>query len=69
MRSLPLVDSPTLDFVIVVDGEITLRLDAEDVVLHHGDCAILRGHAHRWFNHAGSPAIIAGALLDGGVPR
>jgi hypothetical protein len=60
-----LVDSPTLDFVMLVEGEITLVLDAERAILKPGDCAILRGHAHRWLNHSGRPAFIAGGLVDG----
>jgi len=59
-----LVASPTLDFVMVAEGEITLLLDTERAVLRAGDCAILRGHAHRWFNHSGRPAFIAGGLVD-----
>jgi hypothetical protein len=61
-----LVASPTLDFVMVVEGEVTLLLDAERAVLNAGDCAILRGHAHRWFNHSKKPAFIAGGLVDAG---
>jgi quercetin dioxygenase-like cupin family protein len=61
---LPLVDSETMDFVIVVDGEIVLRLDAEEVTLRQGDCAILRGHAHRWANRTDTPVLLAGGLVD-----
>jgi len=59
-----LVSSPTLDFVMVVEGEVTLLLDSDRAVLTAGDCAILRGHSHRWFNHSGKPAFIAGGLVD-----
>jgi hypothetical protein len=63
-----LVASPTLDFVMVAEGEITLLLEAERAVLRAGDCAVLRGHAHRWFNHSGRPAFIAGGLVDARRP-
>jgi hypothetical protein len=62
--SRELNDSPTLDFVMVVEGEITLVLDAERAILRPGDCAVLRGHAHRWLNHSGRPVFIAGGLVD-----
>jgi hypothetical protein len=61
---LPLVSSPTMDFVIVVDGEIVLRLDTEEVTMGQGDCAILRGHAHRWSNRTDRPVLLAGGLVD-----
>jgi hypothetical protein len=62
--SVELVASPTLDFVMVVEGEITLLVDTEQAIMRPGDCAILRGHAHKWFNHSGRPAFIAGGLVD-----
>lgn len=63
-NELPLVSSRTMDFVIVVDGEIVLRLDTEEVTMRQGDCAILRGHAHRWTNRTDRPALLAGGLVD-----
>ena len=61
---LPLTSSPTMDFVLVVAGEIVLRLDTEEVTMRQGDCAILRGHAHRWANRSGRPTLLAGGLVD-----
>lgn len=59
-----LVSSPTLDCVFVLQGTITLRLEAEEVTMRPGDCAVLRGHPHRWVNRSGAPVLIAGGLVD-----
>lgn len=59
-----LVASPTMDLVLVLSGSIVLELAAESVQLEQGDCAVLRGHPHRWVNRSDAAAVIGGALLD-----
>ena len=49
----------TLDFCIVIEGEIVLVLDSTEVTFKAGDIAILRGANHAWSNRCGAPAIVA----------
>lgn len=45
----------TVDFVVVLDGEISLELDDREVrVLRAGDVAVLNGVTHTWLNQTNS---------------
>jgi quercetin dioxygenase-like cupin family protein len=54
----------TLDFCVVIEGEIVLMLDTEEAVLRAGDVVIQRGTNHAWSNRSASPAIVAIASHD-----
>jgi hypothetical protein len=43
----------SLDYGIVLEGEITLVLDMEEVLLQAGDVVIQRGSNHGWSNRSG----------------
>ena len=49
----------TLDFCLILEGEITLVLDAEEVQLQAGDTVILRGSNHAWSNRSNRLCVIA----------
>lgn len=49
----------TLDFCLVLEGEITLVLDAEEVHLTAGDTVVQRGTNHAWSNRSNRPCRIA----------
>ena len=49
----------TLDFCLVLDGEITLVLDTEEVQLSAGDTVVQRGTNHAWSNRSNRPCTIA----------
>ena len=55
----------TLDFCIVIEGEIVLVLDTQEVALKEGDFVVQRGTNHAWSNRSGSPAVVAIASHDG----
>jgi quercetin dioxygenase-like cupin family protein len=55
----------TLDFGIVIDGEIALVLDTQEVTLKKGDFIVQRGTNHAWSNRSGQPAVVAIASHDG----
>ncbi len=40
----------TLDYVVVIEGELTLILDDSEVVLRPGDVVVQRGTDHAWEN-------------------
>ena len=54
----------TLDFCIVLDGEIVLILDAQEVALKTGDIVVQRGTHHAWSNRSTRPAVVAIASHD-----
>ena len=55
----------TVDYAIVLEGEITMLLDDEDVVLQAGDVVIQRGTNHCWANRSDKLARMAFILIDG----
>jgi len=57
----------TLDFCLVLEGEITLVLDTEEVQLKAGDTVVQRGTNHAWSNRSNQPCVIAFSSHDGKV--
>lgn len=55
----------TVDYAVVLDGEITLILDEEEVQLRTGDVVIQRGTSHAWSNRSGKPVKMLYVLIDG----
>jgi uncharacterized cupin superfamily protein len=49
----------TLDFCLILDGEITLVLDTTEVHLSAGDTVVQRGTNHAWSNRSSRPCTIA----------
>jgi Cupin domain len=49
----------TLDFCLILDGEITLVLDTAEVHLTAGDTVVQRGTNHAWSNRSNWPCTIA----------
>jgi quercetin dioxygenase-like cupin family protein len=55
----------TVDYAIVLSGEIDLELDEGEVVhLKPGDVVVQRGTIHTWVNRGSVPAVTAFILLD-----
>ena len=55
----------TVDYAIVLEGEITMLLDDSEVVLGPGDVLVQRGTNHAWSNRGTTPTKIAFILIDG----
>lgn len=55
----------SVDYAIVLEGEITMLLDEQDVVLKAGDVVIQRGTNHAWSNRSGKPVRMLYILIDG----
>ncbi len=49
----------TLDFCLVLEGEITLVLDTQEVQLRAGDTVVQRGTNHAWSNRSSRPCVVA----------
>ncbi len=55
----------TIDYGIVLQGELTLILDQGETVVRAGDIVIQRGTNHGWANRSGRNCRIAFILIDG----
>jgi mannose-6-phosphate isomerase-like protein (cupin superfamily) len=54
----------TVDYVMVLEGDITLELDTGEVDLHPGDCVVQRGTRHAWRNRADQPVRMVAVMLS-----
>jgi hypothetical protein len=56
----------TIDYGVVVRGEMTLELDdGQKVHLHQGDCIVQNGTRHRWRNPLPEPCLMAFISVGG----
>lgn len=58
----------TLDYVIVLAGEVWLAVDDEEVCLATGDIVVQIGARHAWQNRSSQPATLAVVLLGATPP-
>ena len=54
----------TLDYVVVIQGEVVLALDDSEVVLKKGDVVVQRGTNHAWENRSDAVALMAFFHID-----
>jgi len=54
----------TVDYVIVIEGEIEMDMDDSTVKLKQGDIMIQRGTNHAWANRSDKRARVAFVLVD-----
>jgi len=54
----------TIDYVIVIAGEIDMDMDDSTVHLRAGDVMVQRGTNHAWVNRGTVPARLAFVLID-----
>jgi quercetin dioxygenase-like cupin family protein len=54
----------TLDYAIILAGEIYAVLDEDEVLLKGGDVLVQRGTSHAWSNRSDKPCVIAFVLID-----
>lgn len=55
----------SVDYGIVIDGEMTLVLDEDEVLLKPGSVVVQRGTNHAWANRSGKPCRMLFVLVDG----
>ena len=55
----------TIDYVLILSGEIYCVLDDSEVLLKQGDMMIQCGTNHAWSNRSNAPCDIAFVLIDG----
>ena len=54
----------SIDYAVVISGEIDMVLDLETVHLKQGDVLVQRGTVHNWVNNGKEPCFIAFALIS-----
>jgi mannose-6-phosphate isomerase-like protein (cupin superfamily) len=54
----------TVDYVVLLSGEVTMLLDKGEVNLKPFDVVVQRGTSHAWVNKGKEPAILAAVLVD-----
>jgi len=54
----------TIDYAIVISGQIYAVLEAGETLLHTGDCLVQRGTNHAWSNRSEKPCLVAFVLID-----
>jgi len=54
----------SIDYAVVISGEIDMVLDGETVHLKAGDLLVQRGTVHDWINNGSVPCVIAFALIS-----
>ena len=54
----------TIDYAILLEGELTAIMDQGETIMRAGDILIQRGTNHAWANRSGKPCRIAFILID-----
>jgi mannose-6-phosphate isomerase-like protein (cupin superfamily) len=58
----------SIDYAVVMSGEIDMKLDEEEIHLEAGDVLVQQGTNHAWINRSGKPCRIAFILIDAADP-
>ena len=53
----------SIDYAVVMSGEVDIELDDTKVHLKAGDVLVQRGTIHNWVNHGTEPCVIAFVLI------
>ena len=54
----------SIDYIVVISGEIDMELDESRVRLKAGDVMVQRGTIHNWVNRGTAPCVLAVVLID-----
>ena len=54
----------SIDYAIIMQGEIDMEMDGSMIHLKAGDVLVQRGTIHNWINNGNAPCVIAFALID-----
>ena len=54
----------SIDYAVVMSGEIDMEMDGTTVHLKAGDVLVQRGTVHNWVNNGSAPCRIAFCLID-----
>ena len=57
----------TIDYIILLQGDVTLILDEEEIDLKPFDVVVQRGTNHAWVNNGDEPALLIAILIDSNI--
>ena len=57
----------TIDYIILLKGDVSLILDNEEVDLKPFDVVVQRGTNHAWLNNGDEPALLIAVLIDSNI--
>jgi mannose-6-phosphate isomerase-like protein (cupin superfamily) len=55
----------TIDYAVVLEGQMTLVMDDQEIVLNAGDVVVQRGTNHAWSNRSSRRVRMLYILIDG----
>jgi quercetin dioxygenase-like cupin family protein len=54
----------SIDYIVVMSGELCMQLDDSEVLLKAGDVVVQRGTNHNWINRGPDVCVLAAVLID-----
>ncbi len=66
-RNAAMHETDTIDYIILLKGDVTLILDEEEVELQPHDVVVQRGTNHAWVNNGSDPALLIAVLIDSNI--
>lgn len=63
-RHAAMHQTDTIDYIVVLSGELTMLLDVGEVALKPFDVVVQRGTNHAWINRGDKPALLAAVLIS-----
>ena len=63
-RNAAMHETDTIDYIILLKGDVSLILDEEEVKLKPHDVIVQRISNHAWVNHGTDPALLIAVLID-----
>ena len=57
----------TVDYIILLKGDVTLILDDEEIDIKPFDVVVQRGTNHAWVNNGTEPALLIAVLIDNNI--
>ena len=57
----------TVEYIILLKGDVTVVLDQEEVDLKPFDVVVQRGTNHAWVNNGDEPALLIAVLIDSNI--
>ena len=66
-RNAAMHETDTIDYIILLKGDVTLILDEEEVKLQPHDVVVQRGTNHAWVNNGSDPALLIAVLIDSNI--
>ena len=62
---IPMHRQDTLDYMAILAGRVTLRIEGADIELHAGDTIVQSGNRHTWLNHGPETCVLLFVVVAG----